>query len=232
MRALTLIAITALAGLWGYYGWVVAEAEASAPVLLPVAEDAELSAATLNNRGVALDREGRKADALAYFERARSFRPGDPVLARNHALQTARVRREGWHRALLLSSLAVAVFVAGRVVHRIGVVSADGMRMARLRLRGDVWVRVRPGDEQAELSLRFSEPVKGLTRRHPLTIVWSSAAHGKHMKSRPPAKADGERLVVHLDRDRIDRLRRFPGEWKGFLYLGKTQVGETAALVG
>ena len=69
-------------------------------------------------------------------------------------------------------------------------------------------------------------------RRHPLTIVWSCAGQGKHMKSRPPVRVEGRALKVRLDKDRIERLRRHPGDWKGFLYLGKTPVGETAARVG
>ena len=69
-------------------------------------------------------------------------------------------------------------------------------------------------------------------RRHPLTIVWSSAGHGKHMKSQPPVKVDGDSATVELDEDRLDRLRRYPGDWNGFLYLGRTQVGRAAAKVG
>ena len=52
------------------------------------------------------------------------------------------------------------------------------------------------------------------------------------MKSRPPVEAEGRCCTVKLDRDRLERLRRYPGDWKGFLYLGKTPVGETAARVG
>jgi hypothetical protein len=52
------------------------------------------------------------------------------------------------------------------------------------------------------------------------------------MKSRPPAEAKGRKLRVELEGKRLERLRRFPGEWKGFLYLGKTQVGKAGARVG
>ena len=68
--------------------------------------------------------------------------------------------------------------------------------------------------------------------RHPLTIVWSSARHGKHMKSQPPVEADGRKAVVRLDGKRLERLRSFPGEWKGFLYLDGRPVGEATARVG
>ena len=51
------------------------------------------------------------------------------------------------------------------------------------------------------------------------------------MKSRPPVRADGRAVTVKLDQDRLERLRRYPGDWKGFLYLGRTAVGETAARV-
>jgi hypothetical protein len=101
-----------------------------------------------------------------------------------------------------------------------------------LKLRGDPWVRIAPEDKKVELPLRFSEPLNGLIRRHPLTIVWSSARQGKHMRSQPPVAVHGKKCTVKLNEDRIDRLRRHPGDWRGFLYLGKTQVGETAARVG
>jgi hypothetical protein len=98
-----------------------------------------------------------------------------------------------------------------------------------VRLRGDPWVRIARDAKDADLPLRFSEPVGRLLRRHPLTIVWS--CNGKHMKSRPPVHAKDASVTVHLDGERIGRLRLHPGDWRGFLYLGETPVGETAARV-
>ncbi|MGH7163173.1 MAG: hypothetical protein ACREID_06800, partial [Planctomycetota bacterium] len=82
------------------------------------------------------------------------------------------------------------------------------------------------------MALRFNEPVDRLLARHPLTVVWSSAAHGKHMKSRPPVEGKGAEWNVVLEGDRLERLRRCPGAWRGFLYLGRSPVGEAAARVG
>jgi hypothetical protein len=108
----------------------------------------------------------------------------------------------------------------------------DGARLSRLRLRGDPWLRIRKRDTEADLSLRFSEPVSGLLKRHPLTIVWSSSSHGKHMKSRPPVRARGRKIEVELKGERLERLQRYPGSWQGFLYLGRSLVGKAAARVG
>jgi hypothetical protein len=36
---------------------------------------------------------------------------------------------------------------------------------------------------------------------------------------------------VQLDGERLERLRCYPGEWRGFLYFGRQQVGEAAARV-
>jgi hypothetical protein len=107
----------------------------------------------------------------------------------------------------------------------------DGAKLSRVRVAGDPWFLIPNEGDKAELEVRFSEPLDGLVRRHPLTIVWSSARHGKHMKSRPPVEAAGKALKVRLEGERLERLRRYPGEWKGFLYLGRTPVGETAARV-
>jgi hypothetical protein len=213
MRALNLILISTLSGLWIYFAVEVAPQEAAPPVAVK-ADNEKLSAATLNNEGVRLDREGHRGDALAYLERAHQFRPRDTVIATNVAHQRARVAKRGWARVI-------------RVVRWV----RDRARLARVRLRGDPWLRIEKREDAAEMPLRFTEPVGPLLRRHPLTIVWSSAKHGKHMKSRPPVRADGRAVTVRLDRDRLERLRRHPGDWKGFLYLGRTAVGETAARV-
>jgi hypothetical protein len=230
MRAFTFILVATVLGLWAYY---VAAADAldSRPPVAVAADGVELSAATLNNEGVRLALSGRDGDALAYLRRARDFRPLDPVLRGNVARQEARMRRAAWSRALGLGTAAstVLLLVAGTFhgVRR----ARDRARLARLRLAGDSWFVIPREGAAAELPLRFSGPLDGLLGRHPLTIVWSSAAHGKHMKSRPPAAAHGHALTVQLDGERLGRLRRYPGEWRGFLYLGRTPVGEAAARV-
>ena len=79
MRAITWILITSLLALWAYYGLVVAQEDAAAPVPVPVEkiEPDFPSAEELNNRAVELEKKGRHADALAYLERAHDFRPSD-----------------------------------------------------------------------------------------------------------------------------------------------------------
>ena len=230
MRALNLILISALAGLWVYFAVEVAPKDATPPVAVR-ADGEKLSAATLNNEGVRLARQGRRGDALAYLERAHQFRPRDTVIAGNVERQRAGVAKRGWARVLAGGTLFVILFVGATTILRFVRWIRDRGRLARIRLRGDPWLRVEKRDSSAEMPLRFSEPVGPLLRRHPLTIVWSSAKHGKHMKSRPPVRADGRAVTVELDQDRLARLRRYPGDWKGFLYVGRTAVGETAARV-
>jgi hypothetical protein len=226
MRALTLILVAAVLGLWGYFLARVAPLAAARPVAVEHDGD-DLSAASLNNEGVRLAREGRDADALAYLRRARDFRPLDPAIARNAAWQEARLRKAAWERVLVGGTGAALL-----VLLACGVRGArDRARLSRVRVKGDPWFVIPREGDKAELPLRFSEPLGCLVRRHPLTIVWSSARHGKHMKSRPPVEAQGRELTVKLEGERLERLRRYPGEWKGFLYLGKTQVGEAAARV-
>jgi hypothetical protein len=226
MRALTLILAAAVLGLWGFFLVRVAPLDSRPPVAVG-ADGGELSAASLNDEGVRLAREGRDADALAYLDRARDFRPLDPVIARNATRQEARMRKAAWERVL---GLATAAAVAALLAHALRVVR-DRARLARVRVKGDPWFVIPHAGDRAELPLRFSEPLGCLVRRHPLTIVWSSARHGKHMKSRPPVEVRGRALTVRLEGERLERLRRYPGEWRGFLYLGKTQVGEAAARV-
>jgi len=230
MRALTLILVAAVLGLWGYYLSLVAPLDSAVPVAVAAQGD-DLSAASLNNEGVRLARAGRDADALAYLKRARDFRPLDAVIARNAVRQEARVKKAGWARVLALGTLLATLdLLFAGLWH--GVRGArDRARLSNLRLAGDPWFLIPREGDRADLSLRFSAPLDGLVRRHPLTIVWSSARHGKHMKSRPPAEAQGCALKVKLEGERLERLRRYPGEWKGFLYFGRTQVGEAAARV-
>jgi len=231
LRSIGWIILTALAALWIYFGTTVEAADRSHPV--HVAERGEgLSASTINNEGVRLYRNRRYGDAVAHFERAHDFAPSKRVYIDN--LERARNRRryDAWENLLgPATGLSILLFVASTFA---GVIGRRRRRRAlkRLRLRGDPWIDVSPEDKQAELSLKFTEPVSNVVRDHPLTIVWSSSAHGKHMKSKPPVVVDGKKARVKLDGPRLERLRRYPGHWKGFLYLGKTQVGEAVARVG
>ncbi|MGQ0612623.1 MAG: hypothetical protein ACT4PV_02575 [Planctomycetaceae bacterium] len=227
MKALLAILLSALAALWIHFAVAVAP-RASPPPSPLAAEQDELSAASLNNKGVAASRAGRSADALAFFERARDFRPDDPVIARNLEATRARIERTAWLRVLVAGSVALAglgLLGAVRAARAAG-------QLARIRLRGEPFVRVEPGARRVELPLSFNEPVGRFLARHPLTVVWSSAVHGKHMKSRPPARAREREVTVALEGERLDRLRRHPGDWKGFLYLGRTPVGAAALRVG
>ena len=232
MRALTVILLAALLGLWAYYAVEIA----GGPTELPVAVlerdgDEDISATRLNNEGVELNRTGRRADALAYFEKAHGFRPNDPVIGENLRRQESGMLKEAWQQALILGSVVTGFLLGGGAIYGAARGAAEGRRLKHLRLCGDPFVTIRPDQETVKVPLRFSEPIGKLAKRHPLTIVWSCARHGKHMKSRPPAKADGRRLEIELSAERLDRLRRYPGLWKGFLYLGKTPVGEAAARV-
>jgi hypothetical protein len=230
MRAVTLILVPAVLGLWGYYLAEVEPLDSASPMTVKPDGD-ELSAATLNNEGVRLARGGRQADALLYLKRARDFRPLDPVIAVNVSRQEARVQKAGWTRILGISTVVALLdlLVAGlwHAARRM----CDRAKLAKVRLAGDPWFLIPREGDRAELALKFSEPLDGLVRRHPLTIVWSSAAHGKHMKSKPPVETLGRGLKVKLEGERLERLRRYPGDWRGFLYFGRTQVGEAAARV-
>ncbi len=230
LRVLTLILVPAVLGLWGYFFAAVAPLDSAAPVAVG-AEGDDLSAATLNNEGVRLARDGREGDALEYLKRARDFRPLDPVIARNAERQEARVKKAGWARTLgLATAITFLELVLAGLWHGVRRIR-DRARLAKIRLAGDPWFLIPREGDRAELALRFSEPLDGLVARHPLTIVWSSAAHGKHMKSKPPVAASGRGLTVKLEGERLERLRRYPGDWKGFLYFGRTPIGEAAARV-
>ena len=233
MRALTIVLITAVAALWLWFAVAVAPHDSRRPRAVQVVEtEAGVTAASLHNNGVLLHRQGRHGDALLYFERAHAFRPLDITYARSHARQQSYIAKRAWVRVLLpLTLLALVAGIVGGV-RRVILRRRDRRRLRGLRLRGDNWFRIREKDETAEMKLRFNQDVDGVLGRHPLTIVWSSARHGKHMKSRPPVEAKGRRAVVKLNGERLERLRRFPGEWKGFLYLDGQAVGETTARVG
>ena len=227
------VLLTAVLALWAWFATQVASRDSRAPRPIAVEEQVDgTTAEGLHNIGVALNRQGIPGDALAYFERAHSFRPLDPVYARSLARQEARLAKRAWIRFLvpvtLLTLLIVAVSFVRRAVGR----HRDRRRLRRLRLRGRNSFRIRASDEHAELPLRFNHEVEGLLDRHPLTVVWSSARHGKHMKSRPPVESQGRNAVIRLDGERLNRLRRYPGEWKGFFYLDGRAVGEAVARVG
>jgi len=230
LRILTFVLVPAVLGLWGYYLAEVEPLDGAPPVAVASAGE-EISAETLNNEGVRLSRAGRPGDALAYFRRAHDFRPLDPAIAANLARETARLKKEGWARALALGTAAAILDLLFVGLWHAWRGARDRARLSKLHLAGDSWFVIPRDGDRAELPLRFSEPLDGLVTRHPLTIVWSSARHGKHMKSRPPVTAQGRGLVVRLDGERLERLRRYPGDWKGFLYFGRTQVGEAAARV-
>ena len=231
MRAFNLILITAMASLWGYFAVEVAPRDSSSPVRVESDGD-ELSAATLNNEGVRLDRSGQRGDALAYFDRAHDFRPRDGIIATNVSRAEARLAKRGWGRLLAISSVLSMLWFGASSIYRFIRWIRDASRLHRMHLKGVPWFHIPEKAETSELALRFSEPVTGLIKRYPLTVVWSSAAHGKHMKSKPPVEANGRTATVKLDETRLERLRRYPGEWKGFFYMGKTPVGEAAARVG
>ncbi len=223
MRALTWVLVPALLALWGWFALAVAPGDARRPLAIEAGPASEL-----NNAGVMLDRQGRAGDALAHFRRAHDFRPLDPVIGRNVERQRLRVERRGWLRFLVPASAAALVLLLLRALRGI----ADRARLRGLRTRGEGFVRILPGDVRADLPLRFNAPVDGLLSRHPLTVVWSCAGQGKHMKSMPPVDARGDHATIRLDGERVKRLQRHPGEWRAFLYLGKTAVGEAAARVG
>ena len=231
MRALTLIAVSALAGLWGYFGSVISEAPTGRPV--PVAATAGgADAGTLNNTGVGLFEQGRHADALAYFRRAHEFRPGAGTIETNYQWQRARVRRVAWEHALgILTTLAALLLFGGHAWR--GILRwRDRCLLRRLKLSGARVVEIGPDTREAELDLRFSESLGCVARRHPPNVVWTCASHNQHMKSRRSIKVKGRECRVKLDRKKIEQLRRFPGLWRCILRLGKTEVGEAAARVG
>lgn len=234
MRAITLIVLSALAGLWGYYAVEVSQHDTSRPDLVAVEttnQSDKTSASSLNNTGVMLDRQGRHADALAHFQRAHSFRPDDPAIFANYRRQKARVVRMGWWRALLIGSTLVGVFVVGGGIWRITRGAMDHVRLARLRLAGKRIVRIDPSDKEAELAIRFNHPVRGLCRRHKPNVVWTCAEQNQHMKSRRSVKVSGRECRVRLDKKKLKQLRRYPGHWRCILRLGDTEVGEAAAKV-
>ncbi|MHC4937528.1 MAG: tetratricopeptide repeat protein [Planctomycetota bacterium] len=227
------ILLTALIALWAWFAIAVAPRASHAPRPVVIEKQVDgVTAETLHNMGVSLNHMGRPGDALAYFERAESFKPLDPVFAKSAALQRSRLEKRAWIRFLVPATvITLLVVLVGSI--RSGLRShRDRRRLRRLRLRGDRWFRIRSGDDHAELPLRFNHEVAGLLDRHPLTVVWSSARHGKHMKSRPPVDLDGRKAVIRLDGERLERLRRYPGEWKGFFYLDGREVGEAIARVG
>jgi hypothetical protein len=229
-----MILLTALVALWAWFAIEVAPRDSRVPrrPIAVAAEVDETTAESLYNIGVALNRQGRPADALAYFERARSFRPLEPSFARAVERQEARLAKRAWIRFLVPATLVVLVVLVVGAVRGLFRRHRDRRLLRRLRLRGRNRFRVGPRDESAEFSLKFNHDLGRLLDQHPLTVVWSSSRHGKHMKSRPPVEAEGRRAVLRLDAERLDRLREYPGDWKGFFYLDGREVGEAVARVG
>ena len=229
MRAITIITLSALSALWGYYGLEVARLDTSSPTLMPVETTEPTNAASLNNTGVQLDRRGRRADALAFFQRAHSFRPDDAVIAANYEKQEARVVQMAWARALGGTTVIVVFILFGSALWRGVRRIADRARLSRLRLHGNRWMRIDRDAKEASLSMRFSHPVHGLSRRHKPNVVWTCAAQNQHMKSRRSVKVKGRECRITLDKKRLQQLRKYPGEWRCILRLGDTEVGEAAA---
>lgn len=231
MRAIYLIVLSALAGLWGYYAVEIDQRDVSTPVVVPVETTDKTNASSLNNMGVMLIRKGRPGDALAYFERAHSFRPDDPVILANYERQQARVVRRGWLRALLIGTAATLLFLVVSIVWRVTRGTMDRFRLAGLRVHGNRWLHIDPAAKDAKLTMRFSHSVKGLVRRHKPNVVWTCAEQNQHMKSRRSVKVKGRECRVTLDGKRLKQLRKYPGKWRCILRLGRTEVGEAAARV-
>jgi len=233
MRAITIVLITAVAALWVWFAIAVGPQDAHRPSRIITEKPLQgISAVSLHNEGVSLNEQGKPGDALLYFERARDFRPMDAQLIASYEQQRAFIAKRAWARVLVPSTLLVLVISAVAGVRGFVMRRRDRHALGRLRLRGGRWFHIRPSAEQAELKFRFNHDIRRVLERHPLTIVWSSARHGKHMKSRPPVEANGRKAVVRLDGKRLERLRKFPGDWKGFLYLDGRPVGEATARVG
>jgi hypothetical protein len=217
------ILLSSLALLGGYYLCRVAPLADAPPEPVPGTS----LAATLARSGAEASREGRDGDARALLRKATELEPESALLRANLERAEARALKEGWRRALLLATAGGgALFLAGAIRG-----ARDRRRLAALRVLGEPRLEIGPATERAELAIPLNAAPGCLVRRHPLTIVWSSAQHGRHMKSRPPARARGAEIAVTLDANRLGRLRAHPGFWRAFLYLGKTQVGEATARV-
>ncbi|MHC4959087.1 MAG: hypothetical protein ACYTGN_12005 [Planctomycetota bacterium] len=233
LRATTWIFVSALLGLWGYYGAVIDELPT--PSLERVAErEPYVEAAKLNNEGVERRYRGGRGhlDALNYFERASDFAPDHPVITANYESQKNRVREKAWEIALgTLSTVGLGVLFLLHVFAR-GRRWRDRSRLRRLRLGGLRTVDIPSGTKEAELELQFSEAPKGLLRRHPPSVVWTCAEQNKHMKSRRSVKVKGRDCRVRLDSKKVKQLLQYPGKWRCILRLGKTEVGEASARVG
>ena len=237
MRAVAIVLITAVAALWVWFAIAVGPRDASLPrrIITEESRNADsvgVTAVSLHNTGVALNERGEPGDALLYFERAHSFRPMDASLAVSHERQQAYLAKRAWVRVLVPATPLALVVLLVAAVRGMIVSRRDRRVLRRLRLRGGRWFRIRPGADKAELKFRFNQDIGRVLARHPLTIVWSSARHGKHMKSRPRVEAEGRNAVVRLEGERLERLQRCPGEWKGFLYLDGRPVGNATARVG
>jgi len=215
-----LFLLSSLALLWGHYLLFVAP-----PPAAPLASvGGEGLAARLNDDAA---RSRHAGDALALLEKAAELAPGHPAIAANLEAARARALDAAWRRILLpASALLGTLLLAGAVRRR-----RDRRRLRAIRVLGEPHLAIGAAEERALFRLPLNRSPGRLVRRHPLTIVWSSAAHGRHMKSRPPARLRDGAIEVTLDRDRLARLRACPGAWRAFLYLGETRVGEATARV-
>ena len=233
LRATTWIFVSALLGLWGYFGAVIDELPT--PTLQKVAErEPYVEAAKLNNQGVDRRYRGGRGhlDALNYLERARDFAPDHPVITANYESQRARVKQKAWEIALgTMSAVGLgALFVLHMIARARG--WRDRKRLRRLRLGGVRTVDIDPATEEAKLELQFSEAPRGLLRRHPPSVVWTCAEQNKHMKSRRSVRVKGRDCRIHLDKKKVKQLLQYPGKWRCILRLGKTEIGEAKARVG
>ena len=159
---------------------------------------------------------------------AASYRHQEARLAEARVASRARIPATGAF-AILLAALA------GRRARSAHAVRGPAARCGGCACRGDNWFRIRPEDETAQLPLRFNRDVGRPARPAiPLTVVWSSARHGKHMKSRPPVETRRQARGDPAPRQGAAsrRLRRYPGDWKGFFYLDGREVGNATARVG
>ena len=235
MRAIALFLLTVLFTLWAWFAVEVAMQDSRrsrpVPVDATLATDAP-TAESLHNAGVAAEHAGRGGDATLYYWRAHQFRPLSPVYRIAYDRSVARVQKRAWMRFLIPATALTILFLVFATLRRVVLRVSDWRRLRKLRLRGDNWFRIHSDDETVTLPLQFNRQLGRLLKRHPLTVVWSSARHGKHMKSSPPVETKGRHATLRLDATRLERLRRYPGDWKGFFYLDGHEVGNATARVG
>ena len=235
MRAIALFLLTVLLTLWAWFVVEVAPQDSRrsrpVPVDTGLATDAP-TAETLHNAGVEAEHGGRTGDATLYFQRAHQFRPLSSVYSVAYERSVARAQKRAWVRFLVPATALTILFLAFATLRSVVRRISDRRRVRKLQIRGDNWIRIRSDEETASFPLQFNRQLGRILKRHPLTVVWSSARHGKHMKSTPPVETQGRQATLRLDATRLERLRRYPGDWKGFFYLDGHEVGNATARVG